>query len=414
MAKQKITLMNKNTPILEFMGEIVIYQNENDGPKGMPYYDAEDFKYLNKELCPLSILHDENSQKLIKTSFNEWFKKRSMSRQRNDITVLKISFDGSPNFFSMTDQYWFKTTDLDTWDNLNFFTNLGDDTIGKIAFSKNLANIPELTASLHSPDLTTNGVAKKIWIQEKIKDVPLIKSYLLKSARTDFSQGVISEILASKFLSNFKKINPNMPDFVSYSLDIYGYELCSKCKNFLYPNIEFIPAKEIYASVPIKGDRKDVYDHLIDAVEYYEIPDAKEFIDWMIIVDRYLLNYDRHLGNFGFLRDVETGEFKGPAPLFDFGNAFFTDSEKYQSKILSKREDYLFEQNRIAPMTKEMLSEMNDCIKNCDLLDKQSKDNVYINICKNNNYVKERYISGNAITEKVKGKPAAAFSMDNF
>ena len=37
----------------------------------------------------------------------------------------------------------------------------------------------------------------------------------------------------------------------------------------------------------------------------------------MLAADYILANTDRHLGNFGFLRDSETLEWKGLAPIYD-------------------------------------------------------------------------------------------------
>ncbi len=41
----------------------------------------------------------------------------------------------------------------------------------------------------------------------------------------------------------------------------------------------------------------------------------------MIIIDAIVGNGDRHTGNFGFLRDADTGTYLGPAPIFDFDHA---------------------------------------------------------------------------------------------
>lgn len=38
----------------------------------------------------------------------------------------------------------------------------------------------------------------------------------------------------------------------------------------------------------------------------------------MLVVDAITANTDRHVGNFGFLRDANTGEYLGMAPLYDF------------------------------------------------------------------------------------------------
>ena len=52
---------------------------------------------------------------------------------------------------------------------------------------------------------------------------------------------------------------------------------------------------------------------------------VKEFIDNMIAFDYVINKTDRHLGNFGFLRDGESGVYLGPAPIFDNGNSLWFD-----------------------------------------------------------------------------------------
>lgn len=52
---------------------------------------------------------------------------------------------------------------------------------------------------------------------------------------------------------------------------------------------------------------------------------VKEFLDNMIAFDYIINNTDRHLGNFGFLRNATTGEYLGPAPIFDNGNSLWFD-----------------------------------------------------------------------------------------
>lgn len=43
----------------------------------------------------------------------------------------------------------------------------------------------------------------------------------------------------------------------------------------------------------------------------------------MLAADYILANTDRHLGNFGFLRDSETLEWKGTAPIYDSGTSLW-------------------------------------------------------------------------------------------
>ena len=46
-----------------------------------------------------------------------------------------------------------------------------------------------------------------------------------------------------------------------------------------------------------------------------------DFLDRMIVMDYLVGNDDRHYGNFGLLRDAETLEIEGFAPMFDTGSS---------------------------------------------------------------------------------------------
>ena len=45
----------------------------------------------------------------------------------------------------------------------------------------------------------------------------------------------------------------------------------------------------------------------------------------MITVDYLLVNEDRHQNNFGVIRNAETLEYLGPAPLYDSGTSLWSD-----------------------------------------------------------------------------------------
>ena len=45
----------------------------------------------------------------------------------------------------------------------------------------------------------------------------------------------------------------------------------------------------------------------------------------MLCIDFLIMNVDRHWGNFGFIRNVNTLEIERPAPIFDNGNSLWYD-----------------------------------------------------------------------------------------
>jgi hypothetical protein len=52
---------------------------------------------------------------------------------------------------------------------------------------------------------------------------------------------------------------------------------------------------------------------------------AEEAFSKMVICDAIMANTDRHLNNFGLIRDVNSLEIVGIAPLWDNGNSLFCD-----------------------------------------------------------------------------------------
>ena len=57
-----------------------------------------------------------------------------------------------------------------------------------------------------------------------------------------------------------------------------------------------------------------------------------DFLDYQTITDFAITNTDRHLNNFGILRDADTLQILGPAPIFDSGNSMFYDTQKNYSR----------------------------------------------------------------------------------
>ena len=52
------------------------------------------------------------------------------------------------------------------------------------------------------------------------------------------------------------------------------------------------------------------------------------FLEYQVLTDFALTNTDRHLNNFGILRDSRTLQFVRMAPIFDSGNSMFWDAPR--------------------------------------------------------------------------------------
>ena len=168
---------------------------------------------------------------------------------------------------------------------------------------------------LNSPDLTTNGWLKKCW---RVKNG---RFYLLKQGSAPHFEEPYNEVIATKVLSSFCKV-----PFVQYGLERINSVTCSICESFIGENMEFIPAHYLYHTKPrAPFETSDM--HLRERCRYFQIPGYKDFLDHMRYIDYILANTDRHLGNFGFLYDINKLKFIGPAPLFDNGTALWNCDE---------------------------------------------------------------------------------------
>ncbi len=243
---------------------------------------------------------------------NQWLRKRRIPPSREGLAHARErfpGFDALGHMFSLSDQYWFRFRPEETWEAGNCFTNRYAEDVGRIFFLPWTVNPASI--DLRSPDLTTNGVLRKRWVQDETG-----LSHLVKAGSKKYHQEPLSEVLTSLVLEKL-----DLLPFVPYHLVVDGLRLCSSCPNFITKDTEFVPAFHVYSLRPRKG-AETVYDHLIAMCDMLGIAGAKRYLDSMIAVDTIIGNDDRHLGNFGFIRDVHSGRITGFAPLFDSGSAF--------------------------------------------------------------------------------------------
>ncbi len=302
----------------------------------------------NPELLPISLKNDLTFEK-----FLEWLQKRGMPEHRegrdeavknfgSDWTVplsgLVISKDTKDfNYQSLSDNYWVKKRD-ETWKSINFFTNKYDPTIGNLMLKP--WTVTSRKISCKSPELTTTGLVRKRWRQEGGLD-----SYLVKAGSYALQQEPLNEVIVSTLI---EKLETDQITSAGYNLTIEGVTMCSRCKNFITPDVDMVTAAEIYQTE--KRVDEDVYTHLCRMCEKFDIPNAREHIDWLIWLDFYTGNTDRHLNNIAFLRDLKTMKFIGPSPAFDFGNAYWNTKNTQnaiKNRLFDKNAEWIYK--RVLP-----------------------------------------------------------------
>lgn len=249
---------------------------------------------------------------------------------------------------SLTDHYWIKPLDMELgWEDINLFTNDFRDPVGDMQFDDGAAPI-ELPANAFSPSSSVQGELRKKWI---IADG---KRCLVKGNHGSHSQESLNEVVATLLHSR-----QNTKPFVSYKsmkMDDHSQVYCI-CESFTSDTVELIPAIDIVDSKK-KNNAISVYEHFIGVCAEHGLDESvtRPFLEYQILTDYILTNTDRHLNNFGVLRDTSTLKFIGMAPIFDSGNSMF-----WQSPKLSEYDDLQsIKVNSFRQTEKELLGYVTD------------------------------------------------------
>ena len=296
---------------------------------------------FNKEHIPVGLFTEEKNDSKI-DELNKWWKTRAIpaSRQNLEHALQLLGNTTTEQLItqsfglSLSDHYWAKPQDLNlNWSEINFFQNEFSEDVGKALFGT--LNKDSKSISILSPDNTSDGWLKKKWIINNSERV-LIKGGSGESQQEPFNEALASEIC--------KRLN--IPH-VDYSILIQDYDYYSTCKAFTSLDSEFVPALRIYNLKKYSGGLWDKYSHFKETCEVAGIAfnSIKKQLCSMFILDYIIANEDRHFGNFGFLRNPDTLEWIGLAPVFDSGSSLFykfpvtflSDKEKTKSEALTAR-----------------------------------------------------------------------------
>jgi len=281
------------------------------------------------EYAPFSIKNEREDRRI--KEFNNWFNDRAIPANRDNAKQL-LELLGVSNVkelinqdyaLSVTDQYWFKPEKEETtWEEINYFDKSYDSLIfAEATFGKEAGSSLKQSKSENSyktPNNTTNGQLRKVWIKNNEEN------YLYKAAGSIHNLEPINEVIASKICKIIE-----VP-FVEYTLDIIHSKrqdtLVSICKCAIDKNEEIIPAHSVLMEEKEKITRtpKDYYLYL-EILKRHSVPKAEEYLQKMFMLDYILLNEDRHLNNFGIIRNVQTLEWQRICPIFDTGRSMNTN-----------------------------------------------------------------------------------------
>ena len=311
----KCTFMHKRIPVAEI---------EVDNAAG---FILKIYKIYAPEHLPVGVPFKDGAAD--RAALNDWWTDRSIPASRSGIRealetlqipstkMLLVRCYG----LSLSDQYWICPDGSGlNWDKVNFFDNDFSDDIGDILFGGK-----RKTGALNfsTPDSTSDGNLKKRW---KIING---KRCLIKGGSNPFRQQPFNEVIAAKIMERL-----NIPH-IPYTLMWDNGAPYSVCEDFIDETTELIPAWRILQTKK-KSNNISVYTHFKECCEALGIKGVVPFLDRMIVLDYIIANEDRHLNNFGAIRNAETLEWIGMAPIYDSGSSLGYD--KIPAKIRSGKD----------------------------------------------------------------------------
>lgn len=304
----KCILMNKNTEIL-----VAEYQ-----PSLAVFTKITEVKNIAYAPLILKKSYNQNDEEKFIVELSKWFKGRGIPswRDKLDILLARLNLSTPEELLdkafglSLSDQYWIKPIDSDIkYEDINFFDHDFDSAEFLEATFSNSSRSITSEDSLKTPNNTTDGMLKKSWIIENGK------RYLLKGGYKNDIMQPFNEVLASRIC---ERLGFN---HVTYTLDIVKEKVVSKCECFINKDTELVTAYQIMYGIEKNQDSKD-YEEYIKILEDNGIENVREKLENMYILDFLILNEDRHLNNFGIIRDVNNLKWLDIAPIFDNGQSF--------------------------------------------------------------------------------------------
>lgn len=244
---------------------------------------------------------------------NSWVVNRFKPSTRANLTkalklaeITSIEEYISINYgISMTDTFWIKTCESKlTWEEISPYRNELCTAISTLAVS-GIYNGENLKSP--SPDYTVDGSADKCWVREN-GEIYLYKTFGerfsglagLRPYCEYYASQVANALISDKghFIPYGIKVSTTREGYLK------GY---CYCPIFTSETYGYIP----YDCSPYKGMILSELDSNLHNRR------DREIIREMLLLDSLILNYDRHMGNYGFMVNNDTYKIVGMAPIFD-------------------------------------------------------------------------------------------------
>lgn len=258
--------------------------------------------------------------------FHDWWKDRAIPKTRHGAktALQKLGYSSTNSALvnnlalSLSDCYWIQPRGENiTWADTNLFTNDFVDSFGEITINQD--HIIDLRKETKFNCATSQGELQKKWCIDKDG-----RRYMIKGNYGNSYQQSLNEIFAANLhkQQGYDKYTPY--SLVKLQVDSNMEGLGCLCYDFCNENIECISAWELLQTVKFKPN-ESLYYPLKKVCINMGMPEQEfhDFIDYQIMTDYLITNTDRHMNNIAIMRNPDTLELLGFAPIFDSGNSMF-------------------------------------------------------------------------------------------
>jgi len=283
-------------------------------------------KVMNPEHLPVGVTVKNNA--VDKVALTRWWRRRAIPASRDGIKQALDELDVAlPEILlekcyglSLSDPYWICPKDSDLkWEDVNFFDNPFSEDVGNILLGHASSSD---SISMVSPDNSSDGWLKKKW---SIIDG---KRCLLKCGSGAFQQEPYNEVIAASMMKRLKISH------VDYSVTVVKDKPYSVCEDFITADTELISAQHLMEPRK-KPNHLTKYQHFVESCESVGLQGVTDFLDRLLTVDFLIANEDRHFNNFGVIRNAETLEYIGFAPIYDNGTSLWYSTPAHLIKPMA-------------------------------------------------------------------------------
>ncbi|MDR1158618.1 MAG: XRE family transcriptional regulator [Oscillospiraceae bacterium] len=266
----------------------------------------------------------------------KWLNRRTIPKNRayvhNILNTMGLSLRDVKGIIdvckglSLNDSYWVVPAGFDRkYAEYNLYENRFSEVLALTALTGESLGEEKARMIRTSPEFTTAGMLPKAWRYRNGRIILFKGGVWRQYASALDPLEPYSEYYAAQ-IADAMGLSP-----VKYGLSRWKGVLGCTCELFTDINTAYIPMASVV--------RRQHHDKDTDSSRYYSIcgewfrafdrENGTCLFDYFastLVFDSLILNEDRHLGNFGVLRDNHSGEIVGNAPIFDNGVSLFNYS----------------------------------------------------------------------------------------